>query len=207
MTSKRKISRRSFLAASAAGAGALSLSGLPAHALESLRAGSVWQEARSLVDAGKIGRPYYVALRLSREPAPMDDIAVHLEKVAYALRLDAPDRVSAAGSKVEGDQFPADFMVTAKYTDGVTLSIVTGEADSDDASYDDAPYVIRGESGTLKVYDSSRPRVELIANPRSDSGGAVIVCDDDAEDWGQLLGSRLTLESALDSLRSRPKFA
>lgn len=202
MKSKDRISRRGFLAASAAGAGALSLGSLPVRALDSVRAGNVWEEARTLLDAGKIGQPYYVGLRLSRGAAPVDDIAVHLDKVAYALRLDAPERVSAAGSEVEDDQFPADFMVTAKYKGGITLSITTGGATSDDA-----PYVIRGEIGTLKVYDSGKPRVELITNTRSDSGGAVIVCDegDDAEDWGQLLGSRLTLESALDSLRGRAR--
>ncbi|MCH8274876.1 MAG: NAD(P)H-binding protein, partial [Armatimonadetes bacterium] len=67
--------------------------------------------------AGAIGRPYYVGLRLPRGAAPVGDIAGHVERVAYALRLDAPHRVSAAGSEVEGDGFPADFMVTAKYAE------------------------------------------------------------------------------------------
>lgn len=195
---KKDFSRREFMVASAAGAGALSLGGSPFLAFGPERAGDVWREARALVDNGAIGRPYYVGLRLPRGAAPVDDIAGHVERVAYVLRLDAPDRVSAAGSEVEGEGFPAEFMVTAKYAEGVTLSIVTGEC-----ARGGAPYVIRGEAGTLKIYDSPEPRIELLTNPRSDSGGSVFLCsgEEGAADWGQLVAPRLTVESALDSLR------
>ncbi len=195
------ISRREFLAASAAGAGALSLGSSPVLALDPKRAGDVWQEARALVDAGAIGRPYYVGLRLPQAVAPADVIAGHVERVAYVLSLDAPDRVSAAGSEPEGDGFPADFMVTAKYAEGVTLSIVTSEG-----ARGGGAYVIRGEGGTLRICDSPRPRIELLTDPRSDSGGAVFDCgrEEEAVDWGQLVAPRLTVESALDSLRGGP---
>ena len=195
---EKGLSRREFIVMSAAGAGALSLGSSQAPTLGPERAGNVWQEARALVDAGAIGRPYYVGLRLPRGVAPVDEIAGHVERVAYVLSLDTPDRVSAAGAEVEGDDFPADFMVTAKYEEGVTLSIATGE----DAR-GGAPYVIRGDVGTLKIYNSPEARLKLLTDPRSDSGGSVLDCSDeeDAPDCGQLPAPRLTVESALDSLR------
>ena len=201
MQCKEDISRREFIVASAAGAGALSLGSSPVLAVDRGLGGDVWREARALVDAGAIGRPYYVGLRLPRGAAPVGDIAGHVERVAYALRLDAPHRVSAAGSEAEGDGFPADFMVTVKYAEGVTLSIVTAEG-----ARGGAPYVIRGESGTLKIYDSPEPRLELLTNSQSDSEGSVFDCsgEEAARDWGQLIAPRLTVESALDSLRGGP---
>lgn len=198
---EKYISRREFFTASATAVGVLSLGRSQALAVDPERGGDVWREARALVDSGAIGRPYYVGLRVQRGVASANDIAGHMARVAYALRLDAPHRVSAAGSEVEGDGFPADFMITAKYAEGVTLSIVTG-----DGARGGAPYVIRGEGGTLKIYDAPRPRIELLTDPRSDSGDAVFVCDGGvaAADWGQLVAAGRTAESALDSLRGGP---
>ena len=205
---EKHISRREFFTASAAGAGALSLARSQALAVDPERGGDVWREARALMDSGAIGRPYYAGLRVPCGAISADDIAGHVARVAYALRLDAPHRVSAAGSDLEGDGFPADFMITAKYAEGVTLSIVTGEG-----ARGGGPYVIRGEGGTLKIYDSPRPRIELLTDPRSDSGDAVFVCNlcsrgEAAADWRQLVAARRTAESALDSLRGgRPRIA
>ena len=155
MNPTNDISRRSFLAAGVAGLGALSTA--DSHALERLSAqAGVWEEARGLVDAGAIGRPYYVGLRLPRGVASLDDIARHLARVSYALRLDAPSKVSGAGSQVVRDGFPADYMVSAKYAEGVTFSITTGRV-----VRAEEPYVIRGALGTLRVYDSDRPYLDL----------------------------------------------
>ncbi len=154
------ISRRSFIAAGVAGLGALSTG--DSRVLGTLwgKAG-VWEEARALVDAGAIGRPYYVGLRLPRGAASVDDVAGHVARVSYALRLDAPSKVSGAGPQVARDGFPADYMVSAKYDEGVTFSIATGRG-----VRAGEPYVIRGESGTLRVYDSERPRIELEEDSR-----------------------------------------
>ncbi len=152
------ISRRRFLAAGVAGLGGLSIG--DSHALRTLSGqggeGGVWDEARALVDAGAIGRAYYVGLRLPRGAASVDDVAGHMARVSYALRLDAPSKVSGAGPQVARDGFPADYMVSAKYDEGVTFSIVTGRG-----VRAAEPYVIRGDGGTLRVYDSGRPYLEL----------------------------------------------
>ena len=149
------ISRRSFLAAGVAGLGGLSTA--DSHALRTLSGqGDVWEEARALVDAGAIGRPYYVGLRLPRGAASVDDVAGHMARVSYALRLGAPSKVSGAGRRVARDGFPADYMVSAKYAQGVMFSITTGPA-----VRLGEPYVIRGDAGTLRVYDSARPHLEL----------------------------------------------
>ncbi len=155
MAKTNGISRRTFLAAGVAGLAALSASGSDALGPLSIRAG-VWEKARALVDAGAIGRPYYVGLRLPRGAASVDDIAGHLARVSYALRLDAPAKVSGAGSQVVRDGFPADYMVGAKYDEGVTFSITTGPA-----VRAGEPYVMRGDAGTIKVYESARPYLEL----------------------------------------------
>lgn len=198
---EKYISRQEFLTATAAGIGVLSLERSQARPVGPERGGGVWREARALVDSGAIGRPYYAGLRVPRGVASLDDIAGHAARVAYTLRLDAPQRVSAAGSDLEGDGFPADFMITAKYAEGVTLSIVTSEAARAGASY-----VIRGEGRTLKIYDSPRPRIELQTDLRSDSRGAMFVCTggEAAADWRQLVAARRMAESALESLRGVP---
>ena len=149
------ISRRNFLAAGVVGLGAMSTGDSRALGTLSGRAG-VWNKARGLVEGGAIGRPYYVALRLPRGEASIDDVAGHVARVAYALRSDASCRISATGSRVARDGFPADYMVTAKYAEGVTFSIATGRA-----VRAGEPYVIRGDTGTIRVYDSERPYLEL----------------------------------------------
>ena len=150
-----RISRRAFLTASAAGVGAVSADASQAFGAVP-KQGGVWEEARALVDAGAIGRPYYVGLRLPRGAASVDNVAGHMVRVSYALRLDAPSKVSGAGSQVVRDGFPPDYMVSAKYDEGVTFSITTGPA-----VRAGEPYVIRGDDGTLRVYDSERPYLEL----------------------------------------------
>ncbi len=155
MTKTFDISRRRFLATSVAGLGALSAA--DSHALRTLSGrGGVWEEARALVDAGAIGRPYYVGLRLPRGAASVEDIAGHMARVSYALRLDAPSKVSGAGPRVARAGFPADYMVSVKYNEGVTFSITTGPA-----VRANEPYVIRGDAGTVSVYDSERSYLEL----------------------------------------------
>ncbi len=149
------ISRRCFLAAGVVGLGALSTGDSRALGTLSGQAG-LWNRARGLVDAGAIGRPYFVGLRLPRGEASLHDVAGHVARVAYALRLDASCRISTTGSRVARDGFPADYMVTAKYAEGVTFSIATGRA-----VRAGEPYVIRGDAGTIKVYDSERPYLEL----------------------------------------------
>ena len=160
MTKTFNISRRNFLAAGAVGLGAVSTAdSLALRTLSGPRA--VWEEARALVDAGAIGRPYYVGLRLPRGAASVDDVAGHMARVSYALRLDAPSKVSGAGPQVARDGFPADYMLSAKYDEGVTFSIATGRE-----VRVGEPYVMRGGSGTLRVYDSERPHVELEEDSR-----------------------------------------
>lgn len=154
------ITRRRFLATGVAGLGAVSTAASLALGTLSGQA-SVWDEARALVDAGAIGRPYYVGLRLPRGAASVEDIAGHMARVSYALRLDAPSKVSGAGPQVARDGFPADYMVSAKYDEGVTFSIATGRE-----VRVGEPYVMRGGSGTLRVYDSERPHVELEEDSR-----------------------------------------
>ncbi len=155
MTKTFNISRRSFLVAGVAGLGAVSTA--DSHALRTLSGpGGVWDEARALVDSGAIGRPYYVGLRLPRGAASVDDVAGHMARVSYALRLGAPSKVSGAGRRVARDGFPADYMVSAKYARGVMFSITTGPA-----VRVGEPYVIRGDAGTIKVYESDRPYLEL----------------------------------------------
>ena len=149
------ISRRRFLAAGVAGLGAVTTA--DSLALSTLSGqGGVWDEARALVDAGAIGRPYYVGLRLPRGAASVDDVAGHMARIAYVLRLDAPSKVFGAGRRVARDGFPADYMVSAKYAQGVMFSITTGPA-----VRLGEPYVIRGDAGTLRVYDSGRPHLDM----------------------------------------------
>ena len=154
------VSRRAFLAASAAGAGVLFADSSRAFGAVP-KQGGIWGEARALVDAGAIGRPYYVGLRMPRGVASLDDIAGHVARVSYALRLDLRCRISAAGLTVAGEGFSADSMITVKYEEGVTFSIATGRG-----VRAGEPYVIRGESGTLRVYDSARPHIELEEDSR-----------------------------------------
>ncbi len=153
MNRTNDITRRSFLAGGVVGLAALSTGGSDALGTLFVQA-RVWEEARALVDAGAIGRPYYVGLRLPRGAVSFDDIARHVARVSYALGLEAPAKVS--GSEVARDGFPADYMVSAKYDEGVMFSIATGPE-----VLAGEPYVMRGDGGTLRVYDSERPCLEL----------------------------------------------
>ena len=151
-----EFTRRQFLIYTALGVSVLPVSELHARQTSAVQKRNLWREARALVDAGAIGRPYYVGLRLPRGAASVDDVAGYIARVSYALRLDAPSKVSGAGPQVARDGFPADYMVSAKYDEGLTFSITTGPA-----VRVGEPYVMRGDAGTIRVYDSERPYLEL----------------------------------------------
>lgn len=154
LTEKQQLTRRAFLAISAAAT--LALKGGEADAtVVSPAELNMWIAAREMVADGMLGTPYYVSVRVSRDRCS-EDLTHVMRRIDAVVSSGTAVSVIPIGYDPAKEDPPDHFMIAARYPDGLACTI-----DVDIQTVDADTYVIRGESGSLHLYDTPNPHFEF----------------------------------------------
>ena len=150
MSHQEQLTRRAFIALSAAGAASLALPQAAASSEEGL---NLWTEARRMMADGMIGEPYYVSVRTHLDRCGFWGRNV-AQRVVRVLDCFSGYTFSPIGFVPEIEGYPRRCMMNIEFQFG-PLTTIHASAHHNEID----TYVFRGKTGTLRLHDGPAPQI------------------------------------------------